>query len=72
MRTVLVSGGIETFVTVRESKWLDSHSDDRVYKTDLTEREQLIAQQLVRKGVLNRHVREGKTYYTRNTNKAVS
>ena len=72
MRTVLVSGGIETFTTVRESKWLDDNAGDRVYKEELSEREKLVAQQLVRKGVLNRHVREGKTYYTRNTNKAVS
>lgn len=73
MRTVLVSGGIETFVNIRESKWLDEHAEEsKVYKDDLTEREKVIATQLVRKGVLNLHVREGKTYYTRNINKVMS
>jgi hypothetical protein len=72
MRTVTVSGGIDTFVTLREGKFLEKHADDRVYKDDLTEREQYIAKQLCKKGVLNLHVREGKTFYTRNINKVMS
>lgn len=72
MRTFTVSGGIETFVTLREGQWLDKHVEVRVYKDDLTEREQYIAKQLCKKGILNLHVREGKTFYTRNVNKVVS
>ena len=72
MRTITVSGGIETFVTLREGKWLEKHDADRVYKADLTERERYIAKELCKKGVLNLHVREGKTFYTRNINKVAS
>jgi hypothetical protein len=72
MRTFTVSGGIETFVTLQEGKWLDTHAEDRVYKADLNERERWVAKQLCKKGILNLHVREGKTFYTRNVNKVVS
>lgn len=72
MRTFTVSGGIETFVTLREGKWLEKHEAEKVYKADLTEREQYIAKQLCKKGILNLHVRGGKTFYTRNVNKAIS
>lgn len=69
MRSILTAGGIHTFLTIREGKFLASHEDLKVYKSELTERERTIANQLVRKGVLNRFVREGKMYYTRNVNK---
>ena len=32
MRTVTVSGGIETFVTLQEGVWLDKYTDAKVYK----------------------------------------
>lgn len=69
MRSVTVSGGIQTFITLREGKWLDEHEIDRVAKDDLTEREQVIAQQLVHKGVLNKIVEDKKVFYTRNINR---
>jgi len=72
MRTFTVSGGIETFVTLQEGKWLDTHAEDRVYKADLNERERWVAKQLCKKGILNLHVREGKTFYTRKVKKVES
>ena len=72
MRTFTVSGGIETFVTLNEGKWLEKHVADKVYKADLSEREKYMAKQLCKKGILNLHVREGKTFYTRNVNRVVS
>lgn len=72
MRTLTTMGGIETFVTLREGKWLTEHDAEKVYRKDLTEREQLIAQGMVRKGLLNRHIRNGETYYTKNVNKVMS
>lgn len=69
MRTVLLAGGIETFLTVREGKFLDDHATDTIHKKDLTSREKLIANQMVHKGVLNRHVRSGNTFYSLNINK---
>lgn len=72
MRTVTVSGGIETFVTLQEGIWLDKYTEPKVYKDDLNERERYMAKTLCKKGILNLHVREGKTFYTRNTNRLIS
>lgn len=69
MRLILTAGGINTFINVRESKFLETHDTMPIHKKDLTEREKLIATQLCRKGVLNRHIRGGNTFYTLNVNK---
>jgi len=69
MRTILVSGGIRTFITLHEGAWLDAHSEDQVYKNQLSDRDQVIAQSLVSKGVLNKHMKDQQVFYTRNTNR---
>jgi FixJ family two-component response regulator len=72
MRTFTVAGGIQTFIALHEGRWLDDHAAERVFKDELSERDQVIAQSLVARGVLNKQIAEGRIFYTRNINRMVS
>lgn len=65
MKIVELTRGIQLPITNEEADVLSKFADQevRVNKTDLTEREQVLANQLVNKGVLVRKNNEGKIQY---------
>jgi len=64
MRIVEIMGGIKTPITNEESDVLDKFEGDQsVNKVDLTEREQVLANQLVIKNVLYRRHKDGQIEY---------
>ena len=58
-------GGISIIISNLENQVLESMTEE-VCKTDLSERNQAVAQDLVSKGVAMRERREGKTYFSKN------
>lgn len=66
MKTVEIPGGLPVFINSLENKIYECIIEETC-KSDLSERDAHIAQQLVNKGVLTRTIREGKTYYKRNS-----
>lgn len=67
----MTAGGIETFVSVLEGRVLEDYDfkeDNYVYADDMDERSLAIAEQLMRKGVLNRELDEStdRLYFYRN------
>jgi len=64
MKLVETPGGVNVFLSNREFKMWEGLSNEQC-KADLSEREQHVAQELVRKGVVKRSIREKKTYYSR-------
>jgi hypothetical protein len=72
MRTVLTTGGIPTFVSSQESKFLEQFEDRPVYKKSLNERDAEIARSLNSRGVLQRFKdHENGIYYTMNQNRGI-
>ena len=72
----MTAGGIETFVSVIEGRLLedwDLTEDKYVYADDLDERSLLIAEGLMRKGVLNRELDEStdRLFFFRNVAKGM-
>lgn len=65
MKIVEFLGGIQLPITNEESDVLDKFGDQAVDKSQLTEREQVIANQLVNKGVLYRRNQDGKINYSK-------
>lgn len=65
MKIVEFMGGIQLPITNEESDILTKFQDTEVIieKSSLTEREQVIANQLVNKGVLIRRNQDGKIHY---------
>lgn len=64
MRIVEIMGGIKTPITNEESEVLDKIKDNEsIDKSDLTEREIILANQLVIKNVLYRRHKDGKIEY---------
>lgn len=65
MRIVEILGGIQLPITNEEYDILSQFDtrDSMVSKSDLNEREQILANQLVNKGVLIRRNQDGKIYY---------
>jgi hypothetical protein len=65
MRIVEFMGGIQLPITNEESDMLNkfTSSDNEINKQSLTEREQVIANQLVNKGVLVRKNQNGQIHY---------
>ena len=57
-------GGISIILSNLENQVLESMTEE-VCKTDLSERNQAVAQDLVSKGVAMRERREGKTYFSK-------
>lgn len=68
MRSVLTSGGIQTFVSLYEKELLDKYEGKEMPKTELSEREQEIAKILTHRGVLSREENEDGIYYIRDVN----
>ena len=65
MKIVEFMGGIQLPITNEESDILNKFQDTEfiIEKSSLTEREQVIANQLVNKGVLIRRNQDGKIHY---------
>ena len=69
MRTILISGGLQTFVSMEEFKFLEKFNEQaNVYKEKLTERDAEIARILTSRGVLDRKKDDIGIYYIRETN----
>jgi hypothetical protein len=64
MKLVEAPGGIDVFLTNDEHRVWECLGEETC-KSDLSERQAYIAQNLVHKGVVKRSVREGKTYYSK-------
>jgi len=64
MKLVECPGGIPVFISNSESKVLDKISEG-CYKSDLTEREANVANDLVGKGIINRKLKENKVYFSK-------
>jgi hypothetical protein len=65
MRAFVTKGGFPTFVSIRESKFINEHfcEKDLLEKQGLSEREAHIAQTLVSRGVLDKVINaEGVSY----------
>ena len=70
MRTILISGGLQTFVSMEEFKFLERFDEQaNLYKEKLTERDAEIARILTSRGVLDRKKDDIGIYYIRETNK---
>lgn len=66
MRTIETPGGIPTFISVLECKLYDRIVTETC-KDDMSERDAYTAQKLAEKNILKRIVKDGKTYFMRNT-----
>lgn len=64
MKLVEAPGGIQIFVSNDEHKMYESLAEEKC-KSEMSEREQYLAQELVNRGVVKRSIREGKTYYSK-------
>lgn len=74
MKSVIIRGGIPTFIAKHESDFLDENFEhgDTVYKNELSEREAEIARVLTSRGVLQRFSDGDRgIYYTKNINTGV-
>lgn len=75
MKSVMTTGGIPTFVSGKEWKFLEEMFDDAsmIYKSDLNEQNAEIAKVLTSRGVLCRfNDSERGIYFVRNENKGIS
>lgn len=72
MKIVEFTNGIQLPITNEESDLLSKFEDSAVGKRSLTEREQVIANQLVNKGVLVRRNQDGQIQYSKQTNNRTS
>lgn len=64
MKLVECPGGINVLLSNAEYKLWESLYEEKC-KSDLTERQQYLAQQMCSKGVVKRSIKEGKTYFSR-------
>ena len=74
MKSVVIKGGIPTFIAKHESDFIDENFEhgDKIYKCELSEREAEIARVLTGRGVLQRFKDGDKgIYYTKNINTGV-
>lgn len=74
MKTVIIKGGIPTFIARHESDFIDENfkHGDVIYKSELSEREAEIARVLTSRGVLQRFSDGDKgIYYSKNINTGV-
>jgi hypothetical protein len=71
MRSVVTKGGIPTFISSEEHKFIEG-IDGSVYKNKLDERQAELAHLLTGRGVLQRFSDSDRgIYYTRNQNKGI-
>lgn len=70
MRAFIAKGGIPTWINSRENEFINEKfvQVDLLNKSDLTEREDYIAKNLVTRGVLDKLVDRNGTYYKLNQN----
>lgn len=68
MRSILLSGGIYTFLSGRESDFINN-KEFPVMKKDLSPNERLIVKSLTSRGVLIRTTKDKETFFRLNTNK---
>tara|TARA_B100000809_G_C14839321_1_gene424091 strand:- start:367 stop:576 length:210 start_codon:yes stop_codon:yes gene_type:complete len=64
MKLIECPGGIGVFLTNQEHKLWKALAEEQC-STDLSERDQYLAQCLVSKGVAKRIIKEGKRYFSR-------
>lgn len=72
MKIVEFTNGVQLPITNEESDLLARFEDSAIGKRSLTEREQVIANQLVNKGVLLRRNQDGQIQYSKQTNNRTS
>jgi hypothetical protein len=72
MKIVEFTNGVQLPITNEESDLLARFEDSAIGKRSLTEREQVIANQLVNKGVLLRRNQDGQIQYSKQTNSRTS
>jgi hypothetical protein len=72
MKIVEFTNGVQLPITNEESDLLARFEDSAIGKQSLTEREQVIANQLVNKGVLLRRNQDGQIQYSKQTNSRTS
>jgi hypothetical protein len=70
MRAFITKGGIPTWVNTRENQFIEEKFTgiEKLNKTDLTEREDYLAKNLVTRGVLDKIVDRNGIYYKLNMN----
>lgn len=72
MRSILTTGGIPTFVSSQEYKFLEQFSSTPIYKSNLNEQESELARLLNGRGILQRfRDDQNGIYYTLNQNKGI-
>jgi hypothetical protein len=74
MKFTEIAGGIRVFTTVEENELLEKFSkEDKVFKNQLDDREQMIARKLVEKSILRRSKdkEDGKLYFTKNSTRPI-
>jgi|TARA_X000001036_G_scaffold439953_1_gene493300 hypothetical protein len=70
MRAMITKGGLYTWINVRENKFIEEKFDgvELLEQTNLSEREQYIAQTLVGRGVLDKTINGKDVAYKLNIN----
>jgi hypothetical protein len=74
MKFTEIAGGIRVFTTLEENELLEKFSkEDKVFKNQLDDREQMIARKLVEKSILRRSKdkEDGKLYFTKNSTRPI-
>lgn len=74
MKFTEIAGGIRVFTTLEENELLEKFSKtDKVYKTQLSEREQIVVRKLVEKSILRRSKdkEDGKLYFSKNSTRPI-
>lgn len=72
MRSILTVGGIHTFVSEQEHKFLERFESKPVYKNDLNEQDAELARKLTSRGVIKRFKEDTKgIYFLKNQNKGI-
>ena len=65
MKSIEMPGGIPVFLSNLENKMYEKCLAEEQCKSDLSERDAYLMQNLVNKGVCKRTQREGKTYFSK-------
>jgi len=74
MKFTEIAGGIRVFTTLEENELLEKFSKtEKVYKTQLSEREQIVVRKLVEKSILRRSKDkdDGKLYFSKNSTRPI-
>jgi hypothetical protein len=74
MKFTEIAGGIRVFTTLEENELLEKFGNtEKVYKTQLNDREQMVARKLVEKSILRRSKDkdDGKLYFSKNSTRPI-